>query len=359
MNRGGAETLIMNLYRNMDRSKIQFDFLTCKPGSFDSEILDMGGKIYRTPYVTDVGHFGYVRTLQSFFAKHSNYKIVHSHMDKMSGLVLRAAKEAGIPVRIAHSHNTSSEGGMLAKTYKWLAGKHINHSATHRFACSTEAAKWLFGKLAVHSNILQNGIEINNYLFSENIRKVMRRELQVDDDTLVIGHVGRFSPQKNHSFLLEVVSHVIKQNPNTKLYLVGDGACKGTILEKIKEFNIESNVHLLGVRDDVERLLQAFDLFVFPSLHEGLPVSLVEAQSSGLSCLISDNISREVDLGLGLIKYLSLQKPSDWVSEIISRKKCGVQRVTPVSQPSVNHFDIKETAVQTQSTYLALEKEFV
>ncbi len=165
MNRGGAETLIMNLYRNIDRTKVQFDFLTCKEGVFDSEIHEMGGKIHRIPYVTEVGHSGYVKELDLFFKEHPDYEIVHSHLDKMSGLVLRAAKKAEIPVRIAHSHNTQSEGGIGAKGYKWLVGRYINWNATHMFACSEVAAKWLFGSQAHKASILKNGIECDKFQF--------------------------------------------------------------------------------------------------------------------------------------------------------------------------------------------------
>ena len=179
MNRGGAETLIMNLYRNMDRSKVQFDFLTCREGAFDEEIAAMGGRIHRIPYVTDVGHFGYVKALDAFFTSHPEYKIVHSHMDKMSGLVLRSAKKAGIPIRIAHSHNTSSEGGTATKVYKSYAGKFILPNASHLLACSNLAANWLFEKKANQARILKNGIDCDQFAFSAEVRKQVREELKL------------------------------------------------------------------------------------------------------------------------------------------------------------------------------------
>src|SRR5690625_4425482 len=193
MNRGGAETLIMNLYRNINRSKVQFDFLTFKPGVFDTEIKNMGGRVHRIPYITDRGHIGFTQALSQFFKKQREYKVIHSHMDKMSGFILKFAKKAKIPIRIAHSHNTESEGGLLAKVYKWYGGSHILTSATHFYACSNKAATWLFKNKSKEAYILKNGIETNQFTFSPNARQTIRSELKLKKDTLVLGHVGRFS----------------------------------------------------------------------------------------------------------------------------------------------------------------------
>ena len=319
MNRGGAETLLMNLYRNIDRSKIQFDFLTCKEGVFDNEIIEMGGIIHRIPYISDVGHFRYKKELNNFFAKNNHYSIVHSHMDKMSGFILQSAKKAGIPTRISHSHNTQSEGGLATKLYKWYAGQSIIPNATEFLACSGEAAKWLFPERSERAIILKNGIEHEQFAFSDEIRKQMREELSLDDETFVLGHVGRFNLQKNHSFLIEIFAHYHSIHANSKLMLVGDGPLRSEIEQKARELHIEDEVVFLGVRSDINRLLQAFDVFVFPSLHEGLPVSLIEAQGSGLPCIISDQISKEVDLGMHLIDYAPLGHLQSWTEKIEKR----------------------------------------
>src|SRR5699024_3468974 len=261
MNRGGAETLIMNLCRNINRTKIQFDFLTFKPGVFDEEIKDLGGTIHRIPYITDVGHISFNQQLKKFFQKYQQYKIIHSHMDKMSGFILKAAKQAEIPIRIAHSHNTESEGNFLAKAYKWYAGTHITKNATHLYGCSKKATHWLFGKKAKQAHILKNGIEADKFKFSAHTRDMVRKELQIDKNTFVLGHVGRFSPQKNHLFLLDVYAQIRKEIPHSTLVLVGDGLLQKEIEAKITELKLEEHVHLLGVRPDTHHLLQAFDLF--------------------------------------------------------------------------------------------------
>ncbi|WNF35317.1 glycosyltransferase family 1 protein [Bacillaceae bacterium IKA-2] len=354
MNRGGAETLLMNLYRNIDRSIVQFDFLTCKEGVFDEEIRELGGNIHRIDYITDIGHFGYIKALNKFFSSNNNYKIVHAHMDKMSGLVLRAAKNNNVPVRIAHSHNTSSEGSLPARLYKWYVGSNILPSATHQFACSSAAAKWLFGKEAENARILKNGIESDQYKFSPEIRKQIRRELMLGHDQFVIGHVGRFNHQKNHIFLLELFAKLSVEIPEATLLLVGDGPLRSQIEKKIKDLKIEKKVKLLGVRSDINRILQAFDCFVFPSFHEGLPVTLIEAQGAGVPCVISDVITKEVDLGLDLIRFMPLQDQSLWLHLIKRIATDNLYREIPNTSLSQKGYDIKNTAQRSQNFYLAL-----
>lgn len=355
MNRGGAETLIMNLYRNIDRSKVQFDFLTCKEGVFDSEIREMGGKVHRIPYVTDVGHFGYIKALNQFFASQSDYQIVHSHMNQMSGFVLRAAKKAGVPIRIVHSHNTSTEGGAAAKLYKSYAGKFIMSCSTHLLACSNEASKWLFSNRSTKAKILKNGIECDRFAFSQTIREEVRKELDLLDTQFVIGHVGRFTHQKNHPFLIDIFAEFNKQVPKSVLLLVGDGPLRRQIEQKIAHLKLEQKVKFLGIRSDIARLLQSFDVFAFPSFYEGLPVSLIEAQSSGLPCVISDVISKEVDMGLNLIEYLPINDSSKWVEKFaeISVNK-DHDRQVPTEQFAKNGYDIKNTAYSTQDFYFTV-----
>ena len=352
MNRGGAETLIMNLYRNIDRSKVQFDFLTCKEGVFDSEIINMGGKIHRIPYISDVGHIKYIKELNRFFATNPDYEVVHSHMDKMSGLILRAAKKAGVPVRISHSHNTQSEGGLTTKLYKWYAGEFIKINATNFFACSRQAAQWLFAEKSKLATIVRNGIEQEQFLYSTQIRSQVRKELKINEETIVIGHVGRFCHQKNHTVLLEIFTRFNKLQKNSLLILVGDGPLFAEIKQKIRYLNLEGKVMLLGIRADISRLLQGFDIFLFPSLHEGLPVSLIEAQGAGLPCIISDRISKEVDMGLNLVEFVNLNEISEWTNIINQKIALKGIRESSLNSLSEKGYNIRDTANQIEDFYL-------
>jgi Glycosyltransferase len=318
MNRGGAETLIMNLYRHMDRTRVQFDFLTCREGVFDDEIRSLGGRIHRVPWITDAGPVGYARALDRFFADNRQYAIVHAHMDRMSGWVLRAARRAGVPVRIAHSHNTQSEGNAFAKLYKWASGRLIEPNATDRFACSRAAADWLFGVRSAEAKIVRNAIDCTAFAHHPEVRRAVRAELGLKPGQLAVCHVGRFSPQKNHAFLIELFGHLAAERPDAVLLLVGDGPLRADIVRSIEGAALEDRVRLLGVRDDIPRLLAAMDVMVFPSLHEGLPVTLIEAQCAGLPCVVSDRVTEEADLGIGLVARIPLEAPAkSWIAAIL------------------------------------------
>lgn len=356
MNRGGAETLLMNLYRNIDRTKVQFDFLTCKPGAYDAEIAELGGTLHRIPYITDVGHAGYIKALDHFFASHPEYAVVHSHMDKMSGYALRSAKRAHVPVRIAHSHNTSSEGGFAAKAYKWVAGQYIKRSATHFLACSSKAAQWLFADRGNQTPILKNGIECDKFAFSLKLRGDIRGELGIPENTFVIGHVGRFAHQKNHSFLIDMFAQLSKNKPDTVLFLVGDGPLRADIEERVRDLNLTNKIKFLGIRSDIHQLLQAFDIFVFPSLHEGLPVSLIEAQAAGLPCVISDVISPEADMGIDLVRYVPLSDKQRWVDEIKTVADQKLPRHITAASLADKGYDIRNTAAWSEGFYLAVSR---
>ncbi|KKZ98796.1 glycosyltransferase family 1 protein [Bacillus wiedmannii] len=356
MNRGGAETLIMNLYRNIDRSKVQFDFLTCKEGVFDEEIVKLGGEVHRIPYVTDVGHRGYIKALNTFFNSHQQYKIIHSHMDKMSGFVLRSAKKARVPVRIAHSHSTSSEGGAIAKIYKWYAGAFITSCATHFLACSVAAAQWLFANRESATKILKNGIECDEFTFNPDIRAQVRKELNLHGDVFVIGHVGRFAHPKNHTFLIDIFAQLIEYRPNSILLLVGDGPLRLEMKKKVEKLNLTDKIEFLGIRSDINRLLQAFDTFIFPSIYEGLPVTLIEAQGAGLPCIISDTITQDVDLGLNLVEQCSLLEIRNWVGPLQNIANKQVSRSVEQNVLAEKGYDIKNITRFTQKFYVAVSR---
>lgn len=356
MNRGGAETLIMNLYRNIDRTRVQFDFLTSKKGDYDGEIKKLGGRIYRVPYVSEVGHTKYLRSLNDFFQS-KNFQIIHSHMDKMSGIILDCAKNAGVPIRISHSHSTRSEGNLAVRIYKWYASLKINKSATHLFTCSRQSADWLYGQNANNAILLNNGIDPLTFRYSYKKRAQARKILEVKNDCKVFGHVGRFNTLKNHNYLIKLFKRINDMYPNSILVLIGVGPLQVGIKKLVKEMNLTEKVKFMNVREDIHLMLQGMDYFVFPSLFEGLPVTLIEAQAAGLPCLISDQITEEVDLGLGLLNRLPLNETDEWIRKLIELE--GIEK--SISSRLIDHerfvekgYDIKVTAQKAQHTYLSL-----
>lgn len=354
MGRGGAETLLMNIYRYIDKSLVQFDFLTTKQGDYDKEIESLGGILYRVPYIGDVGPFRYQKELNDFFSSHKYYKIVHTHTDKMGGLILSAAKKAKIPIRIAHSHNTKSEGNILTRIFKWYAGNKVLLNATNYLACSLDAANWLYRSRAGEAIIIKNGIDTVNFQFSLNTRKEVREELNIPEETVVLGHVGRFSPQKNHKYLIDIFTKVNDLFPNTLLILVGDGPLRKDVEERVNTLGLTNKVIFLGSRNDVARFYNAFDIFLFPSLHEGFGIALLEAQVNGLPCIISNVIPKEVDMGIGLIKYLSLDQMDEWVQSVLNVR--NEAREIDIKKIIDKGYDIKKTVEQLTTYYLRLSK---
>lgn len=291
MGRGGLETMLMNYYRKIDRSLVQFDFLVHRDfeADYDGEILALGGKIHRLPPLNPFNS-GYLNALDGFFAAHPEYKIVHSHLDCMAGIPLKYAKKHGVPVRIAHSHSSNQ-----TKDLKYLLKLHFKRNirkyATELFACSEEAGKWMFSTGEFH--VLNNAIDAASYAFDPGLREEVRAELKIPANAFVIGHVGRFAPPKNHRFLANIIAEAIKQKENTVALLVGDGELRRQIEKQVQDLGIADKVIFTGVRSDVNRLLQAMDVFVLPSHFEGLGIVAVEAQASGLPCIVSDGVSSE------------------------------------------------------------------
>lgn len=362
MNRGGAETLIMNLYRNIDRSKIQFDFLThhsCK-GAYDDEIKELGGRIYNVPYGIKTFHFGYIKSLNEFFKSHKEYKIVHSHMINTSGIICKVAKSNGVQVRIAHSHIAAPKHSLLQLVYfRWYAKNLIPKYCNNFFACSEKAADYLYPKYILKDNlkILKNSVDIDKFLPDAEKKKKVRHSLNIDNK-LVLGHVGRFETQKNHSFLIDVFARLKTEIPNSILLLVGGGALgneglKPEIEEKVRQLKLEEDVKFLGVRSDINEIMNAMDIFVFPSLYEGLPVTLVEAQATGLPCLIADTITKEIDLENSRVEFLPLNNVNIWVDRIKEMKNIKKTTIESCKESIVsNGYDIKRTSKLIEEFYL-------
>lgn len=314
MHRAGLETMLMNYYRNIDRTKIQFDFLTHRPqkSDYDDEIIAMGGKVYYAPRLYPHNYPAYFKYMEKFFEEHPEYQIVHSHIDSMSYLPLRAAKKAGIPVRIAHSHNTS-----IDKDFKYILKQffrsRITSVASHYCACGKEAGEFLFKGKDV--TVIPNAIEVDRFLFNREMRKNKREELGLKDE-FVLGHVGRLSYQKNHKFLIEIFSEVHKKNKNTVLLLIGVGEKEQEIKEQIRTLGLDNAVRFLGSRSDVNELYQAMDVFVMPSFFEGIPVTGVEAQFAELPCIFSTKVPKEVSF-TDKCKFLTLEESIDRWAEVI------------------------------------------
>jgi glycosyltransferase involved in cell wall biosynthesis len=299
MNRGGIETMLMNLYRNINRNKVQFDFLTIsdEEGHFDKEIYELGGRIYNVKSRRQ----GVIKNrldLNRFFKEHKEYNTVHMHLSSLTYIEpLIIAKKYNVKNRIIHSHNTKGAPGLIHSILHNINRLRIDQIVTHKFACSKEAGFWLFGKdvYGEKVNILNNAIDTKIFNFNKNKRNEVRRGLSIQD-RFVIGHVGRFSNQKNHSFIIDIFHEIYLKNKNAVLMLVGDGNLQSEIRQKVNRLGLTDSVLFLGIRSDIPDLLQAMDVFLFPSLYEGLPVTLIEAQAAGLKVIASDSISNEVKI---------------------------------------------------------------
>lgn len=321
MEMGGLESRTMDLYRHMDRSKVQFDFLVhrSRSGVYDDEIHELGGKIYRVPAITPTTLLGlYQRELKRFFCDHPEYKVVHSHYNALSTFVLRAAREAGVPCRIAHSR-TSGLRFEPKSVVKLCSKLFLKQQCTHFFACSEEAGQWLFGDDVISDlrfRVINNAIEVTKYSFNNEVRKKLRTKLGVQG-CFVIGHVGSMRFEKNHEFLIQVFTRVYEENSSARLMLIGDGPDKEKIVKLVNGLGLADAVLMLGVRRDVHDLMQTMDLFVLPSHFEGFGTVLVEAQASGLMCIASDTVPLSTRV-TRQVEYMSLKSgPSKWAESIL------------------------------------------
>lgn len=318
LNRGGAETMVMNLYRNIDRNKIQFDFIkhTESKCAYDDEIKELGGRIYSIPKYKVYNHFQYKKAWNNFLKKHPEYKIIHGHVRSTATIYLKIAKKYGL-YAIAHSHSTSSGKGIKAIIKNMLQFR-IRYITDYFMGCSKEANEWLYGKKIANSEkciILHNAIDVEKYTYNEDIRNKLRKELNIKEDEMVVGNIGRFSYMKNHKFLIDIFEKLCKTE-NCKLLLVGDGELKNDIQNIVKNKHLENKVIFTGVRSDVNEILQAMDIFVMPSIFEGLPVTLIEAQASGVPSLIANTITKEVDITPLIYRENLKNEPLIWTNKI-------------------------------------------
>lgn len=320
MNIGGIENFIMNIYRNIDRNKIQFDFLIHQNDKqvFEDEIIRLGGRIYRIDSITKLGHFKYLKVLREFFKKHKEYETVHSHYNALSGIILREARKVGIKNRIAHSHTAYPKYGVLEGLYKNYSKGLLKKYATQRLACSKEAGEWLYGK-SKEFKIIPNGIEVKKFIFDKDMRKEIHKKFSIKSDSFSMIILGRLSKEKNHIFLLDIMEKLMRIDKKIILYIVGIGPLEEELKYLVKERKIE-NIKFLGLQKDTFNLLNGMDLMLLPSIYEGLGIVAIEAQSNGIMVLASENIPNKADMGLGLIKRIKLSDKDKWVEEILKIK---------------------------------------
>lgn len=320
MDRAGLETMLMNYYRNIDRSQIQFDFLTHRdvPGAYEEEIKKMGGVIYRAPRLYPQNYLSYFSFMADFFHNHPEYRIVHSHIDTLSVFPLYAAKKAGIPYRIGHSHSSKLDRD-IKLPIKYVAKLLMTKEANVYCACSKVAAQFMYAGKKV--KIIHNAIDLRHFQYDESKRNLVREKLGVMNK-FVVGHVGRFYYVKNQTFLLDIIQEIKKINSDIRLLLIGKGEDEPILRKKVEKLDLKENVIFLIDRSDVNELYQAMDVFVMPSIFEGLPVVGVEAQANGLPCLFSNKISDEVVL-TNTAKQISLEESANVWAENIMKMRNG------------------------------------
>lgn len=352
LNLGGAESMVMNLYRAIDRTEIQFDFVIHKneKQAYEDEILEMGGTIYRFPQFSLKNSCKLTYVWNKFFREHPEYKVMHSHVRSYASLYIPIAKKYGIKT-IIHSHSTSNGQGFSAMV-KSVLQYPLRYQADYLFACSENAGRWLYGKsVCKKSNyrIIPNAINTKQYAYSEIVRNEMRKQLGIENK-FVIGHVGRMTDAKNHMFLLKIFSELLKIRNDSILLLIGDGELRYSVEKEIERLNIQENTMVLGNRMNTEAYYQAMDVFVFPSLWEGLGIVLIEAQTAGLKCVISEKIPKEINLNTGLIEVLKLQESEKKWARIISNLRLE-NRKGQREAACMAGYDIEKNAREIEKFY--------
>jgi len=345
MNGGGVEAVVMNYYRHVDRTKVQFDFIVTESSTLvpREEMESLGARVFTVPAYTNLPAFQ--KAAYDLFREHTEWKIVHAHMNALNVFPLKEAAKAGVPVRISHSHSTAGKGETVKNAAKAILKTQANRWPTERFACSRFAGEWLFGK-GTPFEVVYNAIDLNRFFFSAPARAKVRAGLGLVGGQVVIGHVGRFMPQKNHRFLLDAFSRAAQRRDDLVLLCVGSGEAEALAESWVREHGLQAKVRFLGQRDDVNRLYQAFDVFALPSLYEGLGLVGVEAQAAGLPCLLSDRITREVDV-TGTCEFLPINDPKVWADAL-----CALEPKTDVERSATDRSDFANYDIVKQGQWL-------
>ena len=354
LNVGGSQTMVLNLYRNTDREKLQFDFVLDHPDEryFAADVEALGARIYSMPGFNGLNAGEIRRAWDAFLTEHPDYKVLHSHVRSYASIYLPVAKRHGMKT-IIHSHNTSNGSGISAAA-KQLLQRPLRDQADVLMACSREAGEWLYGKKACMRDnfvFLPNAVDTARYRLPESVRDQYRAKLDLSDK-LVVGHVGRFHRQKNHAFLLDVFKALHDRRPDSALLLVGDGELREQTEARAAGLGLSDCVVFTGNRPDVPELLRAMDVFVFPSVWEGLPVSLIEAQASGLPCLVSESVTSEACIS-PLTEKLPVGDAGCWADKILAAppRRDVTEYIVRAG------FDVRESAKRMTELYLKLAGE--
>ena len=347
MEAGGTQALLINLYRNIDRTKVQFDFFVEYDYKefYDDEIVSLGGKVFYSNVRRDFNILRFEKQLEKVI-KEGNYKIVHVHSYSLGYFVLKVAKKCGVPVRIAHSHNNET---VRDSKYilKLLMQKIYTIHATDLFACSESAGKYLFGEKKF--KVLNNSIDTKKFIFDKKISDKIKRELNIEN-CFVVGHVGRLHAQKNHKFLINVFNEIKKKEPTSKLILIGSGPLEDEIKKQVTNLKLENDVLFLGVRKNINEILMAMDVFVLPSLFEGLGIVAIEAQAAGLPVVSSLGIANEANVTKNIVK-IGLDRPiEEWVEAIINTPT--IDKVSVFDEIKKSGYDIGENAKIIENFYI-------
>ena len=354
MARAGIETMLMNYYREIDRSLVQFDFLANKPapGEYDEEIRSMGGRVFVSPGLNPLHFPRYERFMADLLHDNPDIRIVHAHNEAMGYYALQSAKDAGIPVRIAHAHSTR-----IIRDYKYplklVCKRLLPGAATEWWGCGRDAGIYYFGEKRWNESgfVVRNAIDVSKFAFRQEDRRRLR-QLQGLDDCFVIGHVGRFNEAKNHSRLLDIFAEIAKTAPDARLVLIGVGELEQAAREKVRALGLEDRVFFLGQMADVSGWYQAMDCFVLPSVFEGLPVVGIEAQASGLPCFFSDRVTDEVLLSPRAQRISLRADNAAWAGAILGARRAEADRNQGAETVRQAGYDIRREARKLEEIYL-------
>lgn len=354
---GGVQSVVNNYLNNLDTNKINVEFLTLLPGDeeMEEEWRKKGCKIYQIRGSKEKNLFLFLKEIKKFFKEHHDYDIIHSHQTNLDFFYLREAKKWKIPVRIMHAHSTSCDINWARMAILRLMSKKY---ANYYFACSKEAGRWMFGKNIERNknfHVLNNAIDVQRFTYNEIIREKLRKENNLEN-CFVLGNVARMSKSKNHKFLLNIFKEILKIEKKSKLLLIGDGPLKDELIKEAKELKIYDNVIFYGVSDKINELLQAMDVFVLPSLFEGVPLSVIEAAGSGIKYVISDNIDSHLKTNENELKVSLRESAADWAEKIIKFSK-KYNRTNQTELLRSSGFDIVEESEKLKKIYIDIAKE--